>query len=116
MRKLHVCFLNPQQGEAPLRWAALPKSEAIIGGKLLRPSVAGMRQYPSLTLIRGRFPGAAHHALVRCRPGIHWGGFRTDTKTVIASEAKQSMLLQKGRSADLKTVIAIQRVARMRAR
>jgi len=23
--KLHVCFLNPQQGEAPLRWAALPK-------------------------------------------------------------------------------------------
>src|SRR3979490_3456687 len=88
MRKLHVCFLNPQQGEAPLRWAALPKSEAIIGEKLLRPSVAGMRQYPSLTFIRGRFPGAAHHAVVRCRPGIHWGGRRSaDLKTVRAKRS-----------------------------
>ena len=57
-----------------------------------------MRQYPSLTFIRGRFPGAAHYAVVRCRPGIHWGGRRSaDLKTVIAIEAKQSMLLQKER-------------------
>src|SRR5712671_7050892 len=51
-----------------------------------------MRQYPSLTFIRGRFPGAAHHAVVRCRPGIHWGGRRSaDFKTVIAKTPSTSL-------------------------
>ena len=42
LREIHVFFLNPRHGEAPLRWAALPKSEATNREPRLRPSVAGM--------------------------------------------------------------------------
>ena len=28
LREIHGCFLIPRQGEAPLRWAPVPKSEA----------------------------------------------------------------------------------------
>src|SRR3954463_3149065 len=41
MREIHVCFLNPRHGEAPLTWAQLPKSEATIGESGCGPQSRG---------------------------------------------------------------------------
>src|SRR4029453_16733037 len=41
LREIHVFFLSPQDGEAPLRWAQMPKSEAIIGSRGCGPQSRG---------------------------------------------------------------------------
>src|SRR5438552_2939248 len=41
LREIHVFFLNPQDGETPLRWAQMPKSEAIIGNRGCGPQSRG---------------------------------------------------------------------------
>jgi hypothetical protein len=41
LREIHIFFLNPRHGEAPLTWAAQPKSEAIIGNYRCGPQSRG---------------------------------------------------------------------------
>ena len=41
LREIHVFFLNPRHGEAPLRWAELPKSEAVNGNHGCGPRSRG---------------------------------------------------------------------------
>src|ERR1700716_1335962 len=51
-------FLSPRQGDAPLRWAVLPKSEATIGNRGCGPRSRGCGDSP----FWGHFPGAARRA------------------------------------------------------
>src|ERR1700754_1184905 len=46
MREIHVCFLNPRHGEAPLRWAELPKCEATIDRGGCGPQSRGCDDLP----------------------------------------------------------------------